>query len=360
MSIIPECESSLYLNYQKTARHLQNDYDKLTRKLKMELTDSIKSIRQQIQMVNQYLEKFKEEMINLHPGSLTANIMKLIKNPAAPAKSGDLSSEMLREQYQKIIKIFPSSIDFTDARLIFTPFLCPKLDSYFNHLLLQKNDSIIPAIRELMSRASMHQEYYDFFRRWLLENYSQRRFPGSEKSYVFIAEEYYINNQAGKADSAFLNKLQDKVTRTKAILPGAIPMSLDLPDTSGNIVSFMAIKQKDIVLFIYDSDCSPCKYVKSEIKALLNRLDSRNIAVYAVDVNDDHSNWMNFIKTTGPEWIHVNGFAKKQELSSEYMLDFLPGLTLIGPDKKIIAANISFPDVEKILRSKYSFSGKDR
>jgi hypothetical protein len=69
---------------------------------------------------------------------------------------------------------------------------------------------------------------------------------------------------------------------------------------------------------------------------------------------------MNFIKTTGPEWIHVNGYAKKQELSSEYMLDFLPGLTLIGPDKKIIAANLSFPDVEKMLRSKYSFSGKDR
>jgi hypothetical protein len=326
----------------------------------MELSDSVKPIRLQMRAINQRLEKLKDSLINCYPGSLTSKILKLIKSPAPLINSGSLNSENLRKQYQKTIRSFPDAFDLTDNRLIFTPYLWPRLDNYFNHLLLQRNDSIIPAIHELMARARPYSAYYDFFRQWLLENYAQTRFPGSEKTYVFVADQYYLNSSIDKADSAFIIQLREKIAKTKSIIPGASPDNLDLPDTSGKIISFLCLQQNDIILFFYDSECGPCKYERSEIIALLNRLDSRNIAVYAINMNNSRSEWLTFIKSTGPEWIHVNGYSKKQELSSQYMLEFLPKIILIGPDKRIMAGNISFPEVEKILRRKYSFLRNDR
>jgi hypothetical protein len=243
---------------------------------------------------------------------------------------------------------------------MYTPYLSQRLDSYFNKLIIQKNDSLIPAIQELMNKAKSYRDYFDFFRRWLLENYSTRRFAGSEKTYVFVSEQYFLTSQVGDVDSIFIVQLKEKISKLKAIIPGAVPTGLDLPDTSGKISSIMQIKQKDIILFFYDSECSPCKYARSEITALLNRLDSRNIAVYAVNMNDNHKDWSNFIKLTGPEWIHVSSFPRTQELSAIYMLDYLPGLFLVGPDKRIIAGKISFSELEKTLRSKYSFLRNNR
>jgi len=131
-----------------------------------------------------------------------------------------------------------------------------------------------------------------------------------------------------------------------------------LPDTSGEIHSFAEIQQKDIILLFYDSECGPCKYVKSQIVALLNRLDSRNICVYSINLNEKQSDWLNYIKGTGPEWIHVTGYAKKDILNQEYNFEFLPALFLIGPDKKIVAGNINFSEIETLLRGKYSYSNR--
>ena len=250
------------------------------------------------------------------------------------------------------------AIDLNDRRLLHTPYVSSRLDSYFNHLLVQKNDSLIKAIGSLMKKAMPYGEYKEFFRRWLLENYSQKKFPGSEKTYVYIANEYFLQPQAGQIDSVFLAHLKEKVARKLSILPGAQPMNLDLPDTSGKIHTIAETRQKDVILLFYESECGPCKYVKSQVIALLNRLDSRNICVYAINLSNNRNDWLNYIEGTGPEWVHLNGFLKKELLSDEYNFEFLPALFILGPDKKILAGNLSFPETETILRSKYSYTNK--
>ena len=361
MKIEPLCESSKYLVYQKAALQLKKEYEKHERKQKMELKDSVRHLQTQMHIVNQKLGKLIDSLIIQYQGSLTSKILTLIKDSYPPndlIASSNLQS--IREYYQRTIRNFPNLIDLSDDRLIYTPYLTSRFESYFNHLLMQKNDSLIPAIQYLMSKTKDYKSYHDFFRQWLLENYSHRRFPGSEKTFVFIADNYFNNLQADKADSAFQAQLRERVIRTKGIIPGATPLNLDLPDTSGNIISFIQLKKKDVILFFFDSECGPCKYTRSEIVALLNRLDSRNIGVYAVNLNNNREAWFDFIKSTGPEWTHVSGYSRRQVLSDEYMFDFLPAIFLLGPDKKIVAGNISFPETEKILRSKYSFLRNER
>ncbi len=356
MRIVPEGESSYYLNYQKAARQLQVQYDKAEAKLKFELPDSVRRIRQHMRLINLQLERLKDSLILAYHGSLTSKIMKLIRSPIPSINAA--SSGNFREQYQKTISTFTDAIDLTDERLLNTPFIWSRLDSYFNHLLVQKNDSLISAITLFMNKAVPHRVYKDFFKKWLLENYAQKKFPGSEKTYVFIAQQYFLQPSTESQDSSFLAHLKFKVEKTLSIIPGASPQNLDLPDTSGKIHSIAKTQQKDIILLFYDSECGPCKYVKSQIIALLNRLDSREICVYAINLSENRSEWLNYIKGTGPEWIHVSGFEKKELLSQEYNFEFLPSLFLIGPDKKIVAGNINFSEIETILRGKYSYSNR--
>jgi hypothetical protein len=356
MSISPECESSHYLKYQKEAKKLQLVYDKLERKLKFELPDSIRQIRQKMREINNLLENLKDSLILRYQGSLTSKILKLIRNPNTSISASAAGS--FREQYLKAVSIYIDAIDLKDERLLRSPYVANRLESYFNRLLVQRNDSLIAAIKHLMQKASQNQAYTDFFSKWLLENYSRKKFPGSEKTYVFIAREYFLNKENIQQDDIFLTKLREKVSRTESILPGASPVNLELPDSSGKIHSIPEVSQKDIILLFYDSECGPCKYVKSQIIALLNRLDSRNICVYAVNLGTNRKEWLNYIKGTGPEWININGAAKKDYFSDHYMFEFLPSLLLIGPDKKITAGNLNFSEVETILRSKYSFTNR--
>jgi len=356
MKITPESESSNYLNYQKAARLLQVQYDKYERKLKYELSDSIRSIRQQMREITLQLEKLKDSLATKYKGSLTSKILQLIRNPSPSL--GANSTNGFRQQYLKAISTYTDVIDLSDERLLRTPFVWARLDSYFNHLLVQRNDSLMKAITSLMNKAKPYPAYQEFFSKWLLDNYSQKKFPGSEKTFVFIAREYFLQPNQGKQDSVFLARLKEKTERTQQIVPGAVATNLELPDTSGKIHSLEETQKKDVLLLFYDSECGPCKYMKSQITALLNKLDSRNICVYAINLGNKRNEWLRYIKGTGPEWVNLTGYSRKELLSDTYMFEFLPALFLIGEDKKIVAGNVNFTEAETILRNKYSFTKK--
>lgn len=349
MRISDSCETSIYLAYQKGAREVQDLYRHYEHLVDNSLPDSTEIFRKRMKETKASLEMLKDSFIRQYPHTLAAGVIRMLKNDVPQWQSKGMTTKNLRDLYALTISHFLDGIDLTDARLLHTPYPAEKLDMYFNRMIPQSNDSLIKAIRIAAQKFSVNKPYRDFLYTWLLQNYTHRRFPGSEKVYVFVAEQIIKADDIAGFDQVAVRKLQSRVDLMKTTLPGTEPPDLSLPGPDGKERGISSLNDRYTIVYFFDLNCPACKYAAAEITRISSPYGSKRLTVYAVCMTDDRPAWLTYIETANPTWIEVTG-AGNAALVKDYQLEYLPVIYLIGKDKKIIAGNLGVPELEKLLQ----------
>ena len=353
MKISDSCESSIYLAYQKDAQDIQNQYRHYELLFDNSLPDSTEIFRKRMKETKAGLELLKDSFIRQYPHSLTAGVIRMLKNDIPQWQPKGMTTTNLRDLYSRTISHFLDGIDLSDPRLLHTPYPAEKLDMYFNRMIPQSNDSLIKAIRITGQKFSMSKPYRDFLFTWLLQNYTRRRFPGSERVYVYVAEQIIKAGDVAGFDETAFRKLQAKIDLMKATLPGTVPPGLSLPDPDGKVRNISTLNDRYTIVFFFDLNCPACKYATSEITRISSPYGSKRLSVYAVCMSNDRQAWLKYTDTANPMWIEVTG-AGNADLVRDYHLEYLPVIYLIGKDKKIVAGNLGIPELEKLLQKLYA------
>ena len=130
---------------------------------------------------------------------------------------------------------------------------------------------------------------------------------GMDGVFSHIGLKYYTHDLAFWADSAQIEKVQDRARKIKPLMIGKQAINLTLLDTSGKNWVNMA---KDVtadytVLVFWDPDCGHCK---KEIPKLAHYIDSVktlvDVKVYSVSSNHN-AEWKNFIKDNKLDFVNV-------------------------------------------------------
>ncbi len=353
MKISDSCETSLYLSYQKGAQHIQDIYKHYELLVDNSLPDSTEIFRKRMKETRVSLELLKDSFIRQYPHSLTAGVIRMLKNDIPQWQPKGMTTTSLRYLYYRTISHFLDGIDLSDARLLHTPYPAEKLDMYFNRMIPQSNDSLIKAIGYAGQKFSVSKPYRDFLFTWLLQNYTHRRFPGSERVYVYLAEQIIKAGDVAGFSEATFQKLQTKIDLMKVTLPGTVPPGLSLPGPDGKVRNISSLNDRYTIVFFFDLNCPACKYASSEITKISSRYGSKRLSVYAVCMSDDRQVWLKYTETANPTWIEVTG-AGNANLIRDYQLEYLPVIYLIGKDKKIVAGNLGIPELEKLLQKLYA------
>jgi len=347
---------SNYQKFMKEKNQLSRKYQKRL-KANKENSDSTEVLEQKLDELDKEVKAKWDAFIEENPNSMLSVIIKAMKNPETPdfnvpedAKNKDSIKWAKRYNYHK--KHYFDNIDLADERLVRTPILHNKIKHYFDNVLIQQPDSIIPEVDKVLNKAMENDETFEYIGRFLINNYQKSDIMGMDKVFVHIAENYYLSGDAHWIDSSSLDKLEERVQKIKPNLIGKIAPDLKLPKMSGGHSKLHDIKSDYTILYFWEPGCSHCKKVSPKIYDIYTSYNRSTLEVYAVYTQVDKQEWTKYINKKGFDWINVYDPYNTSKFRRKYDIYSTPTIYLLNKDKEIIAKRISHQALKKMLEQK--------
>jgi peroxiredoxin len=255
---------------------------------------------------------------------------------------------------------FFDNIDFTDNRILYTPLFQPKLDAYFNKILLQIPDTIVKYSMKYIDASRPDKQMFQYVSQYLLNNSIQSKIMGMDKVVLNIAEKVYLNGDAywAQSDTSFMAKLKEEVIFTRYNQIGDKAQELILKDTTNNYVSLYQIDADYIILVFWDPTCGHCKKEIPELYTdVYQKLLDKNIEVVAVYNGSDKKEWLDFVNQHElAGWVHLWDPDHTSGLQYKYDVRETPRVFLLDKNKKIIAKKLDNKNlinlIEALLKEK--------
>lgn len=122
-------------------------------------------------------------------------------------------------------------------------------------------------------------------------------------------------------------------------------------DTSGNPVSFDNFKGKYVLVDFWASWCGPCRAENPNVLKAYNAFKDKGFTVVGISLDDKAANWKKAIRDDKMPWTQLSDLKGwKNELSTSYGIQAIPGNLLIDPQGKIVAKNLRGEMLENKLK----------
>lgn len=159
-----------------------------------------------------------------------------------------------------------------------------------------------------------------------------------------------ISAQApANAQSGVVEDLDAKYA-TNLLKPGTDAPDINLQTIDGKQFSLKSLRGKYVVLDFWASWCPDCRKDIPKVKEMYERYGKKVVFV-GVSFDTDHNRWSNCIANNQMTWLHVSELKRMREaeISKTYGVQWIPSMTLIGPDGKVILSTVVIERMEKAL-----------
>src|SRR3989339_24383 len=348
-------ENAAFSDFQKNMTYSQ----KLSAGLRQRLmnnksnSDSSRILNDKLQAIKKDLDKFNAKIIRENPNTFTAKFIKAtqeieVPEPPRDAK-GNITDSLFQYLYYK--NHYFDNIDFTDERLMRSPFLQSKIDIFFNKVAIQIPDSILKEIDALIARAGKNQKMQRFLTAGLLNFYERNKYMGMENVIVGIADAYYFSGKASWADTTFLRKLKDRVEKMRPNLMGKEGPDLQRLETNtGEWASLSMMKTDAIILVFWEPNCNHCQKVMPKLHQLYTKYKEKGLSVFAFYTQHDTVEWKKFIEQHDlTDWINVYDRHNLTNFRNLYDVFTTPTIYILDKKRTIIARKIDVEAIDKFL-----------
>jgi thiol-disulfide isomerase/thioredoxin len=349
-------ESENFLKYQNFLRTQSIEKSKLEKEAQQADNDQKTIIQQKIRSIDEQVAIFIEVESKKNPVSMYSVFLKT----SQPMSTPELTIEKSHPQYDSIAWFhyynfnrdhFFDNVDFTDERILFTPLMQPKLDTYFNRILIQSPDSVTPQALKIINRSKSNKLVHQYISQFLLNNSLQSKIMGMDAVFVSIADNVYLNGDATWADTTTLKKIAEEAYLIRPNIIGKIAPEIVLENNEGEFESLHQLQSDYTILVFWEPNCGHCKKELPELyEKVYSKFIKSNIEYFVVNTGDDKKEWTDFInehQLVG--WHHLWDVKNQSRFRFKYNIKTTPLLYVLDKDKKIIAKKIDIATLVKLF-----------
>lgn len=357
-------ENSKFLEYVKFMRDrskemntLQDDYKTADEKKQAELRKDIEALQTKVQ--NQW-----DLYINENPGTFFANVIKAQKYPVIPEievdptiTNKDSALQVYRYYYNK--NHWFDNLELTDARLLRSSYIYNRLQTFFTQMVFDP-DTVIAEGEKLIKRSEPSPDVFRYMVEYMLNlNYETKRM-GMDKVLVHIGEEYYLSGRAHWVDSARMEKIKERVIKTRPNILGAKAKDMKMVTPDNKIINLFNIKSDYIVVAFWEPGCGHCKKtlpVLHDIYTEMKWKQNKSIEVMAVFTQvKEYDEWVAFLEEKGmTDWINAYDPYGWSGFRDNYDIYSTPTIYLLNKNKEIIAKRLDVEKIPEFIESYESF-----
>ena len=349
-------ENELYIEYSRFMRDKNVQMNKLQGELKAAGEDKKKKDKliETIEALQKEVKDQWDKYIRENPGTFFANVVNAQIYPIVPEFEIDPSVEnkdsvrQVRAYYYRK-KHFFDNIDFTDMRLLRTNYIYSRLQNYFTKMVYNP-DTIIVDGDALIKRAEPSKDVYRYMVEYMLNLKYETNRMGMDKVLVHVGEEYYLSGRADWVDSTRMEKIKERIIKTRPNVLGEPAKDMKLVTADNKIINLHQVNTDYTIIAFWEPGCGHCKKTIPKLHDIYTKLRWEldwNIEVLAIFTQvKAKDEWLEFVEEKGmTDWINAYdpyGWAKFRD---NYDIYSTPVIYLLDKEKKIIAKRI---DVEKI------------
>ncbi len=335
-------ENTRFYEYQKYLVNYDKDQTGLKAKLDAAKTKAdTQKVRDESQVLAKQLNQYRDDYMTKYPNTLLANVFGAIKEPEIPKEFPKLANGKVDSAYG--YRFYKSHywdwFKFNDDRLVNTPIYHRKLDEYFNRVLPQVPDSIIPEADKIMTKTHGSSELFKYTLTFLTYNAESSKIMGMDEVFVHMVEKYHMRGEAPWIDSALMTKIVDRAYKIAPNLVGRKGQDLELKTIADKPLKLYDVKSPYTLLIFWAPDCGHCRTelprIDSVYRASLKDMGVKVLAVKTADGTIEE--WKKFIeeKNISKDWIHAYDPDRVSNYRYYYDVIATPTIYLLDGNKVI-------------------------
>lgn len=318
------------------------------------------TIKNKISTESKAFDTYRSKFIKEQPNSMLTAFFQAMQRPTTPAVVG---KDSLAPFYY-VKDHYWDNVDFSDDRILHTPFFEPKVDEYYKYYVSPSPDSIIKEVNYMLLSAREGKEMYRYLLGKFTDKYINPEIMGQDKVFLFL-----FNNYFSKGDTSWLNPKQKEFIFNRAynLMANQIGESapaLNLKDSSGKVRPLADLQAKYTLVLFWDPECSHCKVTVPEIDSMyFAKWKKQGVKIYAVNTGEEYTKeWKKFINEHNlGEWTNVmqskaereaEGKAQVANYRQLYDVTQTPTIFLLDEQKRIIAKKLSVQQLDGIIEEK--------
>ena len=324
--------------------------NKLNESLKSldEDSEEAKRLKAQLEGINTSVQEQRKKMMEKYPDHFYTAVLKAMEDVQIPEEIRSSGDQTVIFYYYR--DHFFDKIDFSDGRLLRTPILHNKVNTYLEQLTVKHPDSIAVSADHVIDKARENDDVFQYFVVNILNKYAQSKIMGMDAMYVHMVEKYYMSGEAWWADSAQVATMIERALAISPTLVGRIAPNFRAQDTEGNWQHVHGIQGKYTILYFWDYDCGHCKKVTPVLAEAYKDYMDKDVSLFAVSINGDVEEWKEKVKEYGlDKGINAQDHMRQSGFDKMYDIRSTPRIFILDENKKIIAKHIGVDQVKEIL-----------
>ena len=313
--------------------------------------------------LNKQLVDYRENIAKENPESMLTALLKSMKEPQPPIAKPITRDDSLNN-YQYYKKHYWDGIDFTDSRIIRTPFFLPKLERYFTEVVSPVPDSIIKESDYLLLRARVEPDMYKFLLNWLTDEYINPKYMGQDAVFVHLFEKYHSKGVSSWLNEKQMTTIYNRAYMLMSNLIGEQAGNLEMVDTAGKAMALYDLQSPFTIVVFWDPTCGHCQHEVPRLDSFYQaKWKNEGVKMYGVlSETKEWEKWKDFInKNNLQSWTNVyqteeqrkaNDEAKKPSYKQLYDVTQTPTIYLLDKDKRIIAKKLTIEQIDDVLQTK--------
>ncbi len=349
-------DNTAFLNYQKNWAGLQKKASYIAKRMQnnRQNPDSLMMLRSMQKNQEDKMKNYLKSIISANPNTLLAELVKAllpvdIPEYTPPPGTANPDSVKWVWSYNYNADHYFDNIDLTDERLLRTPLLYSRLNSYFTNVLIQSPDTINKEIDKLINKVEGDYKIFQFVAVYLFNHFRESQIMGQDAVMVKIADDIYLSGKADWVSDEFKRDLKKQIDLIRPNLIGKKATNLVMNSYRGIFVSLYDIDKDFTILYFWEPDCGHCQAETPKLKAYYDKPKDYSAEVFAVCTTDDRGKWEKYIEDNKLTWINGWDPQRNSHFDYYYNVQATPTVYILDKNKKIIAKKLPVEEISSFI-----------
>ena len=305
-------------------------------------------LKDEIGKIDEAVVAHRQKLYTDYPDLFFPKFLKSMENPTVPDAPEGAGENWAFYYYRQH---FFDNFDFSDGRLLRSPALWNKVNTYMEQLTIKTPDSVSASIDYIVENARANDESFEYLVAKLLNTYGvESKIMGMDAVYVHMVEQYYLSGDAWWADSALIEKMKERARALSPNLVGEPAPDFYAYDMNNAQKNLYSVDAEYTILYFWDYDCGHCKEVTPKLSKIYPQYADKGVKVFAVSINGDVEIWKEKLREYGlGNAINVQDHRRQSGFDQQYDILSTPRIFILDKDKIIRYKQISVDQVEEIL-----------
>ncbi|MDD2530640.1 MAG: DUF5106 domain-containing protein [Bacteroidales bacterium] len=350
-------ENDLYFEFQKANKQVRF----MESRMKREINQNPKANRDSLNNVYRYevnkFMSFQDEFYKNYPNNIMTKIVKSMEDPQIPKeylKNNQIDTSKRLEFIYYFRTHYWDNFDFSDKRLIATPYFFTKQKTYINELTMQSADSIGESIKDFIEKANKSKgfEYSQYMLDYYLQLNAKLPFAYNEERFVEIVDRVVSFERTPWVSPSEISSLQSDADKLRPLLPGKQFVNISEKTLSGKTYNLYDIKKKYTLVYFWSASCESCKINLDQLETFYKKYKNiYDFEIFSIDLDNSLEESIAFQQKHPFDWIVLK--SNSSLLKEKYNLDIemTPDLYLLDKEKRIINHTPLYNQIEETIRS---------